>query len=56
MEVSMRIRTSKEGARVYISGSMHFQTVGGIDEFLTTVQVARDWLKKQPRQIVPEEK
>lgn len=56
MEVTLKIRTSKDPARVYISGSMNFQSANGLDEFLRTVKLSRDWLAKQPRVISEPEK
>jgi hypothetical protein len=50
MEVALKIATSKEPVQVRISGSMTFKSVQGLDNFLATAKVAREWLKKQKPQ------
>jgi hypothetical protein len=48
MEVTLKIRNSKENANVCITGSMTFNGVKGLDEFITAVKLSRAWLAKQP--------
>lgn len=47
MDVTMKIATSKEPAKVAISGAMTFNTVAGLDKYLKTVRTARNWLAAQ---------
>lgn len=48
MEVTLNIKTKSEPSpRVMISGSMTFSTLEGLDDFVSTVLVARNWLRKQ---------
>lgn len=49
MEVTLKIANSKEPAAVYISGSMTFKSVKGLDEYMRTVRTARNWLATQKR-------
>lgn len=49
MEVTLKIATSKEPAGVYISGSMNFKSARGLDKYMQTVRVARNWLAAQEK-------
>lgn len=47
MEVTLKIATSKDPASVQISGGMNFKSAKGLDEFMKTVRIARNWLATQ---------
>ena len=48
MEVTLRIATKDAPTpSVSVSGTMKFNSTAGLDEFLASVKVARDWLKKR---------
>ena len=49
MQVTMNLKTTKDPDIVYISGSMNFRTVEGLDEYIRTIRVARNWLAAQQK-------
>jgi hypothetical protein len=50
MEVSMKIKTNADAAKVQISGNMTFTTAAGLDDFIKATRIARNWLAAQKKE------